>query len=168
MLDEAVYSPEYAALFLPPLEKAFTMTKIQFADRSDRNDVENGLGFAPRFDDRGLIPVFTTCAKTGKALMQAWMNAEAIQKTIETGEAHYYSRSRDELWHKGATSGELQIVTDFRTDCDQDSLWLVVEQKGGKCCHVGHETCFYRHIPVGHTISGEGPLQLTKITPDEA
>lgn len=136
------------------------MTDITFADRSDRSAVENGLGFAPKFDERGLIPVFTTCASTGKALMQAWMNAEAIQRTIETGEAHYYSRSRQELWHKGATSGELQIVKDFRTDCDQDSLWLVVEQQGGKCCHVGFETCFYRRIPVGADISTEGPLEL--------
>jgi len=125
------------------------MAEIQFTDRSDRTTVETSSGFAPKFDDRGLIPVFTTCANTGKALMQAWMNAEAIQKTIETGEAHYFSRSRQELWHKGATSGEIQIVKDFRTDCDQDSLWLIVEQKGGKCCHVGFETCFYRSIPVG-------------------
>lgn len=137
------------------------MTKIQFADHSDRNAVENSLGFAPKFDERGLIPVFATCASTGKALMQAWMNAEAIEKTIETGEVHYYSRSRQELWHKGATSGELQIVKDFRTDCDQDSLWLVVEQQGGKCCHVGHPTCFYRRIPVGKQVSGTDPVQLS-------
>jgi phosphoribosyl-AMP cyclohydrolase len=139
------------------------MTKIQFADRSDHATVENGAGFAPKFDDRGLIPVFTTCAITGKALMQAWMNAEAIEKTIETGEAHYFSRSRQELWHKGATSGEFQIVKEFRTDCDQDSLWLIVEQLGGKCCHVGHETCFYRSIPVGQGSLSNGKVTLKKL-----
>lgn len=136
------------------------MTKIQFADRSDRSAVETGTGFAPKFDERGLIPVFTTCASNGKALMQAWMNAEAIEKTIETGEAHYFSRSRGELWHKGATSGEFQLVREFRVDCDQDSLWLVVEQKGGKCCHVGHESCFFREIPVGFTALAGGKITL--------
>lgn len=135
-----------------------------FSDRTNKDAVENGLGFAPKFDERGLIPVFTTCATTGKALMQAWMNAEAILKTIETGEAHYFSRSRGELWHKGATSGEFQVVTDFRTDCDQDSLWLIVEQKGGKCCHVGHESCFYRRIPVGQPIASGDKVTLTSIT----
>ncbi len=124
------------------------MSTLKFTDRTDTNTVENGLGFAPKFDARGLIPVVTTCAKTGTVLMQAWMNSEAIKRTIETGEAHYFSRSRQELWHKGATSGEFQLVKDFRTDCDQDSLWLLVEQQGGKCCHVGHPSCFYRSIPL--------------------
>lgn len=136
------------------------MTKLQFAERSDRKAVETGSGFAPKFDERGLIPVFTSCASTGRALMQAWMNDEAIQKTIETGEAHYFSRSRSELWHKGATSGEFQIVKEFRVDCDQDSLWLVVEQKGGKCCHVGHASCFFRRIPVGPAASDNGVVTL--------
>ncbi|MEX0299241.1 MAG: phosphoribosyl-AMP cyclohydrolase [Kordiimonas sp.] len=142
------------------------MTKIQFADRSDRKAVENGLSFAPAFDERGLIPVFTTCATTGRALMQAWMNAEAIERTIETGEAHYYSRSRGELWHKGATSGEFQLVKEFRTDCDQDSLWLVVEQMGGKCCHVGHPSCFYRSIPLKTKISENSPVMLKSTASD--
>ncbi|UTW56852.1 phosphoribosyl-AMP cyclohydrolase [Kordiimonas sp. SCSIO 12610] len=126
-----------------------------FASRDDRSFVENGNKLALKFDDRGLIPVVTTCATSGQVLMQAWMNDEAVEKTIETGEAHYFSRSRSELWHKGATSGEFQIVKDFRTDCDQDSLWLVVDQKGGKCCHVGHPSCFYRQIPFGETVEGE-------------
>jgi len=129
------------------------MVKIKFADRDSKKNIETGLNFAPRFDERGLIPVFTTCAATGQALMQAWMNDEAIERTIETGQAHYYSRSRGELWHKGATSGEYQTVKDFRVDCDQDSLWLVVEQRGGKCCHVGHSTCFFRSIDVGVEVS---------------
>ncbi len=139
------------------------MAEIKFANRSDSAAVETGIGFAPKFDERGLIPVFTTCAATGKALMQAWMNAEAIQKTIETCEAHYFSRSRQELWHKGATSGEYQLVKSFRIDCDQDSLWLAVEQKGGKCCHVGHESCFFREIPVGPNAIVNGKVTLTSL-----
>lgn len=134
---------------------------MKFADRSNKAALEDGLEFAPKFDDRGLIPVVTTCATTGRVLMQAWMNAEAIEKTIETGEAHYFSRSRQSLWHKGATSGEFQVVKDFRTDCDQDSLWLVVDQKGGKCCHVGHPSCFYRSIPLGQVL---GPDQTVKLS----
>ena len=138
------------------------MSTIQFGNRRDKKTVEEGLLFAPKFDDRGLIPVVTTCVKTRAVLMQAWMNAEAIERTVITGEAHYYSRSRQELWHKGATSGEFQLVKDFRTDCDQDSLWLVVEQKGGKCCHVGHPSCFYRSIPVGRS-SNDAPVPLVKV-----
>lgn len=137
---------------------------MKFADRSDKNALENGLGFAPKFDDRGLIPVVTTCVSTGRVLMQAWMNADAIFKTIETGEAHYFSRSRQSLWHKGATSGEFQVVKDFRTDCDQDSLWLMVEQKGGKCCHVGHPSCFYRSIPLGQSLEGDQVVKLANET----
>lgn len=136
------------------------MTKIKFADRTDKSTVETGSGFAPKFDDRGLIPVVTTCDETGRVLMQAWMNAEAIERTIETGEAHYFSRSRGELWHKGATSGEYQVVKDFRVDCDQDALWLVVEQKGGKCCHVGHPSCFYRSLPIGAPVPAQGAPEL--------
>jgi len=136
------------------------MAKIQFASRNDKHAVETGDGFAPKFNRDGLIPVFTSCADTGNALMQAWMNAEAIQRTIETGQAHYFSRSRAELWHKGATSGEYQIVKDFRVDCDQDSLWLSVEQLGGKCCHVGHPTCFFRSIPVNETVAINEPISL--------
>lgn len=133
---------------------------LTFAQPSSRAELETGSGLAPKFDERGLIPVFTTCVNTGRALMQAWMNAEAIEKTIETGEVHYYSRSRQELWHKGATSGELQIVKEFRIDCDQDALWLVVEQQGGKCCHVGFPNCFYREIPVGPGAIQNGQVAL--------
>lgn len=134
------------------------MTKIVFASRDDRSFVENGDKLALKFDDRGLIPVVTTDAGTGQVLMQAWMNAESVEKTIETGQVHYFSRSRQELWHKGATSGEFQIVKSFRVDCDQDSLWLSVEQKGGKCCHVGHPSCFYREITVGADVTGSVEL----------
>ncbi|PCI59309.1 MAG: phosphoribosyl-AMP cyclohydrolase [Kordiimonadales bacterium] len=136
------------------------MAPAAFTVRTDKDAIENGDVFMPKFDDRGLIPVFTSCAETGKVLMQAWMNGEAIERTIATGEAHYFSRSRGELWHKGATSGEFQIVKEFRTDCDQDSLWLSVVQKGGKCCHVGHESCFYRSIPVGPAASSSKTVKL--------
>ena len=87
--------------------------------------------------------------------MQAWMNAEAIEKTLDSGEAHYWSRSRRELWHKGATSGQIQKVVELRTDCDQDALWLVVEQHGSGCCHVGYPSCFYRQI-----VSSDGQLRF--------
>lgn len=122
--------------------------------RDDRKAIEHDPVLALKFNDDGLVPVVTTDAATGQVLMQAWMNLEAVQKTIESGEAHYWSRSRRELWHKGATSGQIQTVTDFRVDCDQDSLWLVVEQAGGGCCHVGYESCFYRTIPTSRTVTG--------------
>ena len=123
-----------------------------FASFSSKSEIEEGLLFAPKFDERGLIPAITTDEKTGELLMQAWMNEEALARTIATGEAWYWSRSRNELWHKGATSGQVQIVKDIRTDCDQDSVWLIVEPQGnGGCCHVGFRSCFYRSAPVGQT-----------------
>jgi phosphoribosyl-AMP cyclohydrolase len=131
------------------------MTTKSFAPRGDRQSIEEGETFQPKFTAEGLIPVVTTSAADGEVLMQAWMNAEAIRKTLETGEAHYWSRSRAELWRKGATSGEIQKVVELRTDCDQDALWLVVEQQGGGCCHVGYPSCFYRRV-----ISSEGRLEF--------
>ena len=103
----------------------------------------------PKFDADGLIPCAVTDKKTGGMLMFAFMNAEALALTIETGEAHYWSRSRGELWRKGATSGHLQKVIDLRVDCDQDALWMIVEQIGA-ACHVGYHSCFYRSISIGH------------------
>ena len=117
--------------------------------KPDKDAIENGVSLMLQYNSQGLIPVFVTAAESGTVLMQAWMNEEAVRKTLATGEAHYWSRSRQELWHKGATSGEYQIVKDFRVDCDQDSVWLVVDQLGGKCCHVGYESCFYRSVPLG-------------------
>ena len=115
-----------------------------------KSELEEGTVLAPKFDQSGLIPVVTSHAHTGEVLMMAYMNDEALAKTIETGEAHYWSRSRGELWHKGATSGQVQIVEDIRTDCDQDAIWIKVRPQGdGGCCHVGFESCFYRSIPVG-------------------
>jgi len=129
----------------------------------DKQMLENGDKLGLRFDDRGLIPVFVTDAQDGRPLMMAYMNLLAVQRTIETGEAHYFSRSRQELWHKGATSGQIQIVREFRTDCDQDALWLSVEQTGGGCCHVGHKLCFYRSLPVGEDIPADGQIKLENI-----
>lgn len=94
------------------------------------------------FDDRGLIPAIAQDASSGEVLMVAWMNAESIAKTLETGEAHYWSRSRRELWHKGATSGNVQKVREIRTDCDKDVLLLKIEQAGGAACHTGYRSCF--------------------------
>jgi len=95
-----------------------------------------------KFGADGLIPAIAQDAASGEVLMVAWMNAEAIAKTIETGEAHYWSRSRKKLWHKGETSGNVQRIKEIRTDCDKDVLLLVVEQVGGAACHTGFRSCF--------------------------
>lgn len=114
----------------------------------DKKQLEETDQFKPQFNADGLIPCITTSAKTGKVLMFAWMNEEALNKTIETGEIHYYSRSRGELWHKGATSGNIQKVEEIRTDCDQDCIWISAEVQAEKeiACHTGRESCFYRLI----------------------
>ena len=104
---------------------------------------------APKFDEHGLIPAVTTDHATGEVLMVGYMNAEALARTIETGEAHYFSRSRQVLWHKGATSGLVQKVLELLIDDDQDCVWLRVETAGGANCHVGYRSCFYRAIPIG-------------------
>jgi phosphoribosyl-AMP cyclohydrolase len=110
-------------------------------------DFEEGAVLTPRFGPDGLVTCVTTEATTGELLMVAHMNAEALAKTIETGEAWYWSRSRQELWHKGATSGQIQTVVEIRIDCDQDALWLKVEVAGdGGCCHTGRRSCFYRRV----------------------
>ncbi|HEX6987343.1 MAG TPA: phosphoribosyl-AMP cyclohydrolase [Planctomycetaceae bacterium] len=131
-------------------------TSVAFADRGDKKLIEEGTALAPKFDDRGLIPVVTTDVHTGELLMQAWMNREALARTIELGEAVYWSRSRNELWHKGATSGHVQVVRELRVDCDQDAIWLRVEQRGGAACHVGYRSCFYRRVPVGDEAREKG------------
>lgn len=118
---------------------------IKFSPPGDKKVLETGLELTPRFNDQGLVPVITTDAKTGEVLMLAWMNAEALSLTITTRKAHYWSRSRGELWQKGATSGNTQKVVDIRIDCDQDTVWIVVEQTGG-ACHTGKASCFYRRV----------------------
>jgi phosphoribosyl-AMP cyclohydrolase len=116
---------------------------------------EEGTIFAPRFDADGLVPVVATSAATGEVLMFAYMNAAALARTIETGEAHYWSRSRGRLWLKGEESGNRQRVVEMRTDCDQDALWLKVEQLGADAaCHTGRRSCFYRAVPLGRAPDG--------------
>lgn len=121
----------------------------KFEDRISIEQVEESPALAPKFDDRGLITAVTTDADTGELLMQGYMNAEALRLTISTGEAHYYSRSRQTLWHKGATSGLVQRVKQLMIDDDQDCIWLKVDVAGGASCHVGYRSCFYRQVPVG-------------------
>jgi len=126
-----------------------TSRPIAFQERQSVKQVEEGTDLAPKFDDRGLITAVTTDAGSGELLMQGYMNAEALRLTIETGEAHYYSRSRQTLWHKGATSGLVQKVVELMIDDDQDCIWLKVDVAGGASCHVGYRSCFYRRVPVG-------------------
>lgn len=130
-----------------------------FAARDDRAAIENGLAFAPKFDDRGLIPAIAADHATGEVLMVAWMNEEALRRTLEIGEAVFFSRSRREIWHKGATSGHTLVVKEMRTDCDQDAILLRVEQKGPGCCHNGYRSCFYRRIPLG---ANDSPYPLVQ------
>ena len=122
---------------------------VKFQARKTVDQVEEGNDLAPRFDDRGLITVVTTDYTSGELLMQGYMNAEALGLTIRTGEAHYWSRSREVLWHKGATSGFVQNVRELLVDDDQDCIWLRVDVAGGASCHVGYRSCFYRKVPVG-------------------
>jgi phosphoribosyl-AMP cyclohydrolase len=115
------------------------------------NEVEEGSAFMPKFDGDGLITAVVTDAKSGDVLMVAHMNEEALRKTIASGEAWYYSRSRRALWKKGETSGHVQRVIELRVDCDQDALWLRVDQQGPGACHTGRRSCFYRAIPLSKT-----------------
>jgi phosphoribosyl-AMP cyclohydrolase len=111
----------------------------------DSNDREEGLAFQPKFDASGLLTCVATDAATGDVLMVAHMNDEALRKTIASGEAWYFSRSRNALWRKGETSGQTQRVVEMRMDCDQDAIWIRVEQHGA-ACHTGRQSCFYRRI----------------------
>ena len=112
----------------------------------DKTELEEGLAFAPRFDAAGLVTCVATDARSGDVLMVAHMNDEALRRTIETGDAWYYSRSRKKLWRKGETSGHVQRVVEMRTDCDQDAVWIRVEQSGAGACHTGRHSCFYRAV----------------------
>ena len=127
-----------------------------FHKRVTIEQVEEGRELAPKFDEHGLIACVTTSAKTGEVLMLGYMNEEALRKTIETGEAHYWSRSRKVLWHKGATSGLVQKIVEMRIDDDQDAVWISVDIPGDASCHVGYRSCFYRAIP----LKQEGPLEF--------
>ncbi len=121
-----------------------------FKKRISIEQVEESSEFAPKFDEDGLIPVVTTSAHNGDVLMVGVMNREALENTIRTGEAWYWSRSRECLWHKGATSGLIQKIVEMRIDDDQDAVWLKVDMEGKEAsCHVGYRSCFYRAVPVG-------------------
>jgi len=127
---------------------------LTFTDR-DTTDIEQGLDLAPKFNDAGLIPVVAVDHQTGRALMFAWMNDEALRRTIETRQAHYYSRSRGKLWLKGESSGHVQHVRQLLIDCDQDALVMRVDTQGAASCHVGYTSCFYREIPLGDEAGGD-------------
>ena len=127
----------------------FHYFSIMFKKRDSVFEVEEGRFLSPKFDDQGLIPVITTDSKTGEVLMHGYMNSEALKKTIETKEAHYWSRSRKSIWHKGKTSGFVQKIKEIRIDDDQDAVWLCVDIGEGSSCHVGYRSCFYRSIPLG-------------------
>ena len=133
--------------------------QFMFKKRDNIQEVEEGKYLSPKFDENGLIPVITTDFQTGDILMHGYMNDEALKKTIETKEAHYWSRSRKKLWHKGQISGFVQIVKEIRIDDDQDSVWLSVDIGNGASCHVGYRSCFYRSIPLGK-IKNEEELEM--------
>ena len=128
---------------------------------ADSHDIEEGLEFQPRFDASGLLTCVATDAGTGDVLMVAHMNAEALRKTVESGEAWYFSRSRNALWRKGETSGHVQRVVEMRLDCDQDAVWIRVEQTGA-ACHTGRRSCFYREVT-----KGAGGARLTFVDADK-
>jgi phosphoribosyl-AMP cyclohydrolase len=128
---------------------------------ADSHDFEEGLKFQPKFDASGLATCVATDAATGEVLMVAHMNDEALRKTIASGEAWYFSRSRKSLWRKGETSGHVQRVVEMRMDCDQDAIWIRVEQTGA-ACHTGRRSCFYRAVT-----AGEGGAQLSFVDADK-
>ena len=130
------------------------MGSSPFAQRGGTKEIEQGTAFAPKFDDAGVIPVIVTDHATGAVVMFAWMSAAALARTIETGIATYWSRSRQALWIKGESSGNRQRVVEMRTDCDQDVIWIKVAVAGhGASCHTGHVSCFYRAVPLGQAVS---------------
>ena len=136
---------------------------ISFSTRGGTAEIENGLEFQPNFNEHGLIGAVATDAKSGEVLMFAWMNADALRLTIETGAAHFWSRSRKRLWKKGEESGNVLSVEEMRIDCDQDAIWLRVTVGGvGAACHTGERSCFYRRIAPGET-KGQG-ARLTRVT----
>ena len=130
-----------------------------FKKRENVTEVEEGSYLSPKFNEKGLIPVVTMDVKNKEILMHGYMNDEALKKTIETKEVHYWSRSRKKIWRKGQVSGFVQIVKEIRIDDDQDSVWLSVDIGNGASCHVGYRSCFYRSIPLGK-IKNEEELEM--------
>jgi phosphoribosyl-AMP cyclohydrolase len=132
------------------------------ATSAEINDIEEGLELQPRFDASGLVTCVATDADTGEVLMVAHMNDEALRRTIASGEAWYFSRSRNALWRKGETSGHVQRVVEMRMDCDQDAIWIRVQQTGA-ACHTGRRSCFYRKVTTG----GESGTRLSFVDADK-
>jgi phosphoribosyl-AMP cyclohydrolase len=130
---------------------------ILFGAPGAPTDLEEGTVLTPKFGPDGLLTCVVTDAGNGSVLMVAHMNAEALAKTIATGDAWYFSRSRNALWRKGESSGHFQRVVEMRIDCDQDAVWIKVEQTGG-ACHTGRSSCFYRAVPLGK--AGTGALEI--------
>ena len=135
---------------------------MAFASPGSTAEVEEGLVLTPKFDADGLITCVVADATSGEALMVAHMNAAALAKTIETGDAWFYSRSRQKLWRKGETSGHVQRVVEMRVDCDQDAILLKVEQHGAGACHTGRRSCFYRTVTLGAPASESVALTLAE------
>lgn len=133
-----------------------------FAPPGPKAQLEEGARLTPKFDAQGLIACVATDAGTGDVLMLAWMNAEALARSIETGQAHYWSRSRQALWHKGASSGQYQDIVEIRVDCDQDAIWLKVRQHGGCACHTGRRSCFYRAVEADGGAAEDAVLRLVE------
>ena len=134
-----------------------------FAPQTDKTETEKGTILRPKFDADGLVPAIVTDADSGEVLMLGYMNEGALARTIEEGEAWYWSRSRQEYWKKGATSGQIQQVVEMRTDCDQDAILIKVRVAGnGATCHVGYRSCFYRTVELGKSASAETKLSITQ------
>ena len=136
--------------------------KTRFAPRVNPEQVEEGHVLAPKFDADGLVTCVVSDAWSGELLMVAHMNAEALARTIETAEAWYYSRSRQSLWRKGEQSGHTQRVVEMRVDCDQDAIWIRVEQAGAGACHTGRTSCFYRSVRLKDPVETAVVLDFTE------
>ena len=133
-----------------------------FEKRVSVEEIEEGTSLSPKFDKDGLIPCITTDNDTGDVLMMGYMNAESLTKTIESGEAYYYSRSQEKIWHKGSVSGLKQNIVEMMIDDDQDCLWISVKVQGsGASCHVGYKSCFYRSIPIKGKVNKNLKLKKT-------
>lgn len=139
------------------------MPDLKFSEQGDKATIETGTVFMPKFDADGLIAAVVTDAVSGEVLMVGYMNAEALKRTIETGEAWYWSRSRQSFWKKGETSGQVQKVQEILTDCDQDAVVVKVSVEGnGATCHVGYRSCFFRKV----VKTEDGPVELTRVEQD--
>lgn len=135
------------------------MSTDLFPQAHTQHALERGNALAPRFNAEGLVVAVAQHADTGEILMLAWMNDQALKLTVETGVAHYFSRSRNALWKKGETSGQLQDVVELRVDCDQDAVLIKVRPRGdGGACHVGFRSCFYRVLENGQLVEREAPI----------